>query len=338
MIWKKLCCASELNLLKTLKNGQSFRWKQAKDGTYFTSIGSETLFIIGYDEKQSFVRYRYVGSQFSQEEIDSYIRAYFHLEIPITQLYKDFSERDCVFAKATSDGQFDGIRLLRIDPSENLISFLTSQNNNIKRISQLIETLCLTFGKYVGSAPNSSDDKESETIQVYSFPEIESLIGKESLLRELGFGYRAKYIDRAAFQLSERARDKNLPSIAAYLAMVRDTMTYSEAKQELLSLMGIGPKVADCICLFSLDKFESIPVDTHVKSIACKSYGYKFGSLSKTITPKDYANIQQLFQERFGKYCGWAHSILFTADLSDFSVTKSTKRKRADENNDANSL
>jgi len=84
--------------------------------------------------------------------------------------------------------------------------------------------------------------------------------------------------------------------------------------------MGVGRKVADCILLMSLDKPEVIPVDTHVLQIAMKHYGFRGGSGTKqAMSPKLYEAISEKFCNVWGEYAGWAHSVLFTADLKAFS-------------------
>ena len=81
-------------------------------------------------------------------------------------------------------------------------------------------------------------------------------------------------------------------------------LPYLECREELLTLSGVGPKVADCICLFSMDKADVIPVDTHVWQIATRDYKLKI----KTLTQKTYQDVGDAFRKVFGEYAGWAHS------------------------------
>ena len=93
-------------------------------------------------------------------------------------------------------------------------------------------------------------------------------------------------------------------------------LPYQEAHDALLTLQGVGPKVADCVCLMSLDKQDVIPVDTHVWQIAVRDYKFRFeGKIPKTISLPVYKAVSRHFFERFGKYSGWAHTVLFAADL-----------------------
>lgn len=213
--------------------------------------------------------------------------------------------------------------MLRQDPVENLFSFICSANNNIKRISGMVENLCTHYGEVVATV---GDEK------YHAFPSIDHLAAKdidiESHLRKLGFGYRAAYISKTARQLKDHG-GKN------YLLEMRNT-PYAEARAHLLKLSGIGPKVADCILLMSLDKPNAIPVDTHMFQIAAKSYLPHLKGC-KSVTDKVYWEIGDHFRSLYGDYAGWAHSVLFSADLphlkslengSDTKPIKKKDRKR----------
>ena len=89
---------------------------------------------------------------------------------------------------------------------------------------------------------------------------------------------------------------------------------YKEAVQALVELPGVGPKVAACVCLFSLDKHQAIPVDTHVWDLATNYY--KPELKGKTLTPRVMGEVEQAFIDRFGPYAGWAHNTLFVSELA----------------------
>lgn len=163
---------------------------------------------------------------------------------------------------------------------------------------------------------------------MHDFPTPESLTDKkvESHLRELGFGYRAKYIaDTARIIVQEKPsawldslRNPDFPAFNAVAVLDSPQSTYKDAQAALLSLTGVGPKVADCVCLMGLGWGESVPVDTHVLQIAQRDY--RFGKKGpKTINKAMYDAIGDHFRSIWGKYAGWAHSVLFTADLREFS-------------------
>lgn len=239
--------------------------------------------------------------QVKLETIDI-LKDYFSLHISLADLYTQWSEKDPHFKKIATS-QFEGIRILRQDPWENLCSFICSTNNNIKRISQMVENLCLHFGTHIS---------DHEGIKYYDFPSPEQLADPEvdARLRQLGFGYRAKYIQQTAKMISEH------PEGVHSLVKLRD-VPYKDAHKALLQYVGVGPKVADCVCLMSLDKHDCVPVDTHVWQIAQRDY--KFGRTYKTLNKTAYEAVGNFFRDTWGGHAGWAHSVLFTADLRDLN-------------------
>lgn len=99
---------------------------------------------------------------------------------------------------------------------------------------------------------------------------------------------------------------------------------YRKAHEELLQLLGVGPKVADCVCLMGLGWGESVPVDTHVWQIAQRDYKFGKGK-HKSLTKATYDAVGDHFRQLWGKEAGWAHSVLFAADLKTFSERLATK-------------
>jgi len=137
-----------------------------------------------------------------------------------------------------------------------------------------------------------------------SFPTIESLAANvkdtEAKLRKAGFGYRAGYIAKTAAMLADRGG-------AESLTRLRD-VGREEARLELMSLSGVGPKVADCVLLMSLDKMDSIPVDTHMFQIAAADFLPHLRG-KKSVSEKSYAEVSSHFRQLYGPYAGWAHSV-----------------------------
>lgn len=151
-------------------------------------------------------------------------------------------------------------------------------------------------------------------------------------MRELGFGYRAKYIAETARIVAqekpllwlESLRNPEHQGLQGRSGSESLKSTYKEAHEALLSLTGVGPKVADCVCLMGLGWGESVPVDTHVWQIAQRDY--KFGKTkSKTFNKAMYDAVGDHFRGIWGQHAGWAHSVLFTADLREFSDRKVKK-------------
>eukprot|EP00092_Neocalanus_flemingeri_P031921 GFUD01034679.1.p1 GENE.GFUD01034679.1~~GFUD01034679.1.p1 ORF type:complete len:410 (-),score=139.65 GFUD01034679.1:35-1264(-) len=305
--WRTFLCAkSSLRLDITLKCGQSFRWKLHQPQSFscstpvYVGVLQKRLFLVTQDD--SHILYHCVSHPDS-EDIEEYLKNYFQLKIDLPSLYSQWAKNDPIFDKISRD--YPGVRMLRQDPLENVFSFICSANNNIARISGMVEKMCVEYGELV---------TEFESVKYYSFPSLESLskVGVEEKLRELGFGYRAKYIQQsAAFILAQGGE--------AWLHNHRD-MQYKEARQSLLQLAGVGPKVADCVLLMSMDQTGAVPVDIHMFNIA-KQY-LPHLEQHKTVTDKVYLEIGNHFRSLYGDYAGWAHSVLFSADLKHLRELK----------------
>lgn len=156
---------------------------------------------------------------------------------------------------------------------------------------------------------------------IHDFPTPEALSGPkvESHLRELGFGYRAKYIATTARMV---VNDRPAGWLEGLVNGAGST--YREAHNQLLELQGVGPKVADCVCLMGLGWGEAVPVDTHVWQIAQRDYKFGKGKF-KSLNKATYDAIGDHFRELWGKEAGWAHSVLFTADLKTFAERPEVK-------------
>ncbi|KAL7663995.1 DNA-(apurinic or apyrimidinic site) lyase [[Candida] zeylanoides] len=310
-LWSTIAVSpSELSLARVLRCGQTFRWKNIDDTWAFTL--SDRIVLLRQDNHH--IHYSAVlgresaTSAKTQAETLQFIHDYFNLSTNLSSLYEHWSRQHAAFGKGKKTSPFDqfaGIRILRQDPWETTVSFICSSNNNVKRISKMCDTLCTEFGTYINSY---------EGIDFYSFPTATKLAessATEARLRSLGFGYRAKYIYQTANLLTSTLSVTELDALRS--------APYAEAHSFLLQLSGVGPKVADCICLMALDKHDVVPVDTHVYQIAIRDYKFSGKRDLKTMNKKIYEDIRRHFKEIFGEYAGWAQSVLFTSDLVDLN-------------------
>jgi N-glycosylase/DNA lyase len=126
----------------------------------------------------------------------------------------------------------------------------------------------------------------------------------------MGLGYRAKYIIKTRDMLVEKGG-------YTYLMELRHQKDPETVQEALIEFADIGRKVADCVALFSLDQDDAIPVDVHVLHIAWRDYDVTIGDV-KIMTPTVYKRVGDLFRDRFPRYAGWAHSLLFVAELPSF--------------------
>ena len=169
---------------------------------------------------------------------------------------------------------------------------------------------------------------------IYSFPSTNRLAEiTESELRDLGFGYRGTHT-LSLLSLLFLKTNKNLLSAKFVTSTAKKLLSMGGSKylknlrgsnnetlrDALTAFPGVGPKVADCVALFSLDATSSVPVDTHVWRIACRDYDDENGTLrnAKSVTKKLYDHVGNVFYERFGTHAGWAHSLMFAAELPQF--------------------
>lgn len=256
------------------------------------------------------------------DDTEALLKNYFNLHHDLSKLYKQWAEADPNFRKRAPG--FAGVRMLNQDAWEALVGFICSSNNNISRISQMVHKLCLYYGPYIGTIGDEP---------CHDFPTPKSLAapGVEAHLREVGFGYRAKYIAQTARNISQDRPAgwldslRNPSSIAwgagtpADFKAGEELPTYKRAHEQLLELSGVGPKVADCVCLMGLGWGEAVPVDTHVWQIAMRDYKFGGKSKNKTLTKAMYDAVGDHFRGLWGSQAGWAHSVLFTADLRTFS-------------------
>ena len=237
------------------ESGQCFRLDAASEDTYELLAGSRYL-KIGIRQKDLAGETDGSGKAdvygetilyCTQEEYDSFWKEYFDLSVSYSDYIARIDADDDYLRSAAEFGR--GIRILRQDTWEMIITFILSQQNNIPRIKGLIRTLSERYGRR----------KETPDKRVYyTFPEAEALSkATEQELRDLKLGYRSKYICGTAQMVADGRID---------LEALR-SLDYAEARAELMRLPGIGGKVADCICLFALHQMDAFPVDTHIKKV-----------------------------------------------------------------------
>lgn len=234
-----------LNLKQIAESGQCFRWKKKENDTYV--IPAVRQGNREFDELVITQR----GDQFevscSEDDWNSQWRKYFDLDTDYNYIEtKIMNSGDAHAIEAFRQGS--GIRILRQSLWEIIATFLISQNNNIKRITASVEEICRRNG---GAFPYPGD--------------IDTAIFED---RTLGLGYRAPYLTDI-FRYAEDNPD--------WLCSLYE-MDYEEAFATLKLRTGIGPKVANCICLFGLHHVEAFPIDTHVKQLLEKYYpdGFDF--------------------------------------------------------------
>ncbi|KAL6634175.1 hypothetical protein ACP70R_026846 [Stipagrostis hirtigluma subsp. patula] len=315
---------ADLSLPLTLPTGQTFLWRRTSlSPLRFTGAVGTHLLSLSHlpDGRLAFLLHNGGGHAAStlpaaRDALCDYLNA----TVPLADLWRQFAAADERFAEVAARLGGGGARVLRQDPVECVFQFLCSSNNNIARIEKMVWTLA-GYGERLG---------EVGGFVFHRFPTIERLARvSEQELREAGFGYRAKYIVGTAKELQAKPGGGE-----KWLASLRER-ELPEVIEALCTLPGVGPKVAACIALFSLDQNHAIPVDTHVWKVATQ---YLLPELAgKSLTPKLSIVVADAFVTRFGSYAGWAQNVLFIGQLpsqkllvteATSDTTKPTKRKR----------
>ncbi|XP_051483928.1 N-glycosylase/DNA lyase isoform X2 [Apus apus] len=304
-LWRSLPCPpAELRLDLVLSSGQTFRWWESSPGAWTGVLGErvwtlrqerDRLWYTVYGEEEEDGSPARVA-QPDGAETDRILRDYFQLDVGLPALYQAWGAADPLFRKVAKD--FPGVRVLRQDPVECLLSFICTSNNHISRITAMIERLCCAFGRRLCRL---------DARPLHAFPSLSALTGAdaEPRLRALGFGYRARFVSGSARALAGGLGAEGLRRLRA--------APYAEARRVLCALPGVGAKVADCVCLMALDKAEAVPVDTHVWRIARQRYGAALGG--RSLTPRAHQEIGDFFRGLWGPRAGWAQAVLFCADL-----------------------
>ena len=222
-----------------------------------------------------------------QDEAERIWRPYFDLDRDYGAIKKELSEKDPVIDKAIGCGY--GIRILRQDPWETVVSFIISQNNNIPRIKKCIGSLAENFGEKIGELRGRA---------FFSLPSAGKLAGlDEKDLACCRLGYRAKYLVETARVLAADGC-RRLNRLAS-----DDTAASSEEAFEYVSgLTGVGPKVANCILLFGLSKYDRFPIDVWMKRVMSDLYGFR---------ENDVAAMADFAEKTYGKWGGIAQQYLF---------------------------
>ena len=271
---------SIINLENTINSGQVFLWTKQKEFWYGIN-GQDILKINNLGKIISYSNKKY-----------DFFRNTDDMKKIIKSISKDKTTKIAV-------KKYLGLRLVRQDPFQCFISFIVSSNSNIQKIKSSLEKISTKFGKKI-----QFDNKE-----FYMFPEPKKIANATiQEIQNCGVGYRAKFIIDAAKMVESRQIDFDQLKKS----------NYQNAKETILTVPGIGNKVADCILLFSLDKLEAFPLDRWMIRILKKYYLEKFELETKSITEKQYNILHEKIVKHFGPYAGYAQQFLFKMERENY--------------------
>lgn len=263
----------DFNLEHIFECGQCFRWSREDDGSY-TGIAHGKIVNMSLASNPEHGGEPFCGTltidNAGERDLQDIWRDYLDLDRDYGKIKRRLAKSDPLLARAVRCG--GGIRILRQEPWETLISFIISANNNIPRIQKNIEALASGFGEKAGTYRGRT---------YYNLPSPQVLANlREEDLSSCKLGYRARYLIRTAAQVCEEGI----------------------SRERLLSYCGVGQKVADCVSLFSMDGFECFPIDTWVRKVMHDLYGFD---------EADTKGIAKYAREHFGAYGGYAQQYLF---------------------------
>ena len=255
--------------------GQCFRWLREEDGSYTGVVQGK---VINVKKENDLI----IFDNTNKEDFENIWFDYFDLGRNYAEIKKQLKVMDEYLEKATEFGK--GIRILQQDGWEMLISFIISANNRIPMIQRAINNLSERYGKFI-------DEYRGKKYYAFPTPEELSTVSVEDI-RACQTGFRDKYIKSVVDYVNENDED-----VLSYRKL--DT---SECIKELVKFNGVGPKVADCIALFGMQKYDTFPVDVWVKRVMEEFYVEDNLSLPK---------IRKFALDKFGDLAGFAQQYLF---------------------------
>ncbi|MCH7944975.1 MAG: hypothetical protein IIC73_03035 [Armatimonadetes bacterium] len=267
-------------------SGQVFRWEEVGEDRLL-GVDGDDWYLVKTLKPETYA----IKTNASEESF----RKLFRLDEPLNEYRKKIVAQAPEMKKYFD--QLPGLRVMRpTDAVEEMFCFLCTANNNLKRILSMVRKL----------AEKGRVMDEVEGNKIHRFPDVEEIANiDEQELRDQGFGYRGRTIPAVARQVMDRGGREWLENLRK--------RPYEEARKKLIELDGVGPKLADCICLFALHHTSAVPVDTHLWQASVRLYFPEWKG--KSLTDKRYMAVADHCRDRFGALAGWAHQYLFYDNL-----------------------
>lgn len=280
---------NQLNIYSTINSGQYFLWEKRENSWY--GIYEDSILKITPVLHNNKTIYEFD----SFPKIENWEQDVFRLDDKYDQIINEISRKDIMIKNLTK--QYKGLRIMRQKPIQCIVSFLCSSNNNIPRIRLMLRNLSRVFGKTLEWNGNI----------FHTFPSIENITSaSQAELLQCGLGYRATYVQNTMRSILNQDID---------MKMIENT-DYTQSKQEIMKLSGVGEKIADCILLFAFDKLEAFPIDTWIIKIL-QEYLNKMlvfspdTKINDKISPTQYKVVSKKIRDHYGKYSGYAQQFLY---------------------------
>lgn len=271
----------------TVSSGQAFLWEKMGRSWY----GVHGSRIVRFSKKRDGDG-GFEFASFPEDDVVAVESGLFRLDDDIGSIIAEISRDPLVCSLAA---RYAGLRLMRQEPEQCLFSFVCASNTNIPMIRRMLGALAKKYGKAVSV----------DGLTFHTFPSASALHrAEESELRSCGLGYRAKALKAAAGAVATGALNLNLLK----------KMGYDDARKELLQLYGVGPKIADCVLLFSLDKLDAFPIDVWIARALASNYhqlALQDAKFSSKLTLRQYEAVSKGAREYFGRYAGYAQQFLY---------------------------
>jgi len=274
----KESCHGIVNPKLTLESGQIFLWYNIRD-IYYIIHGSNVL-KVSIDDTEYLISY-----ESRPDRVDA--AKFFRLDDDLDAIRYSI-DKDRIIREAMNE--FDGLRLLRQEPFQCLISFICATNTSIKHATIMLNNLCRRFGKSI----------EFDGLVFHTFPEAKVLANVSiSELCSCSLGYRARYVKHASLEYHSIDIE--------YLK----NASYNEAKDRLLEIHGVGNKVADCVLLFALEHTEAFPIDVWIARAVASYYGKFVNINGEELSSRQYMQVADTMRSYFGRYAGYAQQYLY---------------------------
>ncbi len=293
----------------TVTSGQSFRWGVYDDsGNFVYGRADEDGFmyaplfgvILGIKQEDSYIIYKASGSRVwvphrqRYMDVEEFIRFYFSLDAPVEEIEPLLRDKPDVLQAYR---RYRGVRIMRQEAGETLITFIFSAQNTVKNIARTVHRLSSLL-----SSPVVFDGKV-----FHPFPALEKIASTPFDLLRKNLPVRFDSRIESAITAARVFSTKDI------YGLLHGRMDYEEAQGELLRLKGVGRKIADCVLLFSLEHWESFPIDVHIRRMVERYYGEEINLPSvKSLTDRVYRTISAYFRKKYGRWAGWVQQYLYS--------------------------